>query len=139
MSRSLFPGVSVEEDEADMRSLRARSDAEVFVVERPSGLLAGYVEVGTRPYADGCTTSPVGYVEAWYVDPDFRRAGLGSQLLAVAEDWARRCGYVEIASDALLENEVSYQAHVRAGYSVVGRVVQFRKPLILGQPRDPAA
>jgi aminoglycoside 6'-N-acetyltransferase I len=130
MSRALFPGQSVEEDEADLRALLARADAAVFVVERsPGGPLAGYVEVGSRPYADGCTTSPVGYIEAWYVDPDVRRGGYGRALLAAAEAWARARGYREMASDALLDNHVSHAAHERSGYTEVDRVVQYRKDL----------
>ena len=129
MSLALFPGSSPADHESDMRLFRERDDAEVFVVERPNGLLAGYVEAGTRPYADGCAPGPVGYVEAWYVDPDVRRAGYGRQLLAAAEQWARRRGYREMASDATLENDVSRHAHLGAGYEIVDRVVQFRKSL----------
>jgi aminoglycoside 6'-N-acetyltransferase I len=130
MTHALFPGESDQEVEESMRSCRARSDAEVFVIERPNGSLAGYVEVGARSYADGCNTSPVGYIEAWYVDPDSRRSGHGRALLAAAEDWARRQGYREIASDALIDNHVSHLAHERSGYAVVDRVVQFRKSLV---------
>ncbi|MDB4880320.1 MAG: sortase-like acyltransferase [Gemmatimonadetes bacterium] len=129
MSRALFPGASVEDDEHEMRAFRARDDAEVFVVVRPNGLLGGYVEVDTRPSADGCATSPVGYIEAWYVDPDLRRMGFGRRLLAAAEGWARARGYREMASDTLLDNELSHLAHRRAGYAEVDRVVQFRKDL----------
>ena len=129
MSRALFPTSPREEHEADMQLLQSRFDVEVFVLERPAGLLAGYVEVGSRPYADGCVTSPVGYIEAWYVDADVRRAGHGRALLAAAEDWARARGYREMASDALLDNEVSHRAHLGAGYAIVDRVVQFRKEL----------
>jgi aminoglycoside 6'-N-acetyltransferase I len=129
MSQALDPSCPREEHEADLRLIRARSDAEVFVIERPEGGLAGYVEIASRSYADGCATSPVGYVEAWYVDADVRRSGLGRALLTAAEDWARRQGYAEIASDALLENDVSLHAHLGSGYRVVDRVVQFRKPL----------
>ena len=129
MSQALDPVTPREEHEADLRFIRARSDAEVFVLERPTGGLAGYVEVASRAYADGCSTSPVGYVEAWFVDADVRRVGYGRALLAAAEDWARRQGYAEIASDALVDNEVSFHAHLGAGYTVVDRVVQFRKPL----------
>ena len=110
MSQALDPSCPREEHEADLRLIRARSDAEVFVIERPEGGLAGYVEVASRSYADGCATSPVGYVEAWYVDSDVRRSGLGRALLTAAEDWARRQGFAEIASDALLENDVSLHA-----------------------------
>ena len=129
MSIALFPEYSAEELAAGMKEFRQRADAEVFLVERADGTLAGFVEVGSRPYADGCDTSPVGYVEAWYVDPDVRRAGYGRALLEAAEDWARSQGYREIASDALLGNSVSQAAHKRVGYEEVGRVVQFRKVL----------
>jgi len=129
LSLALFPEHSAEELESGMREHRARSDAEVFVAEREDGSVAGFVEVGARPYADGCETSPVGYIEAWYVDPDARSKGYGRALLEAAEEWARGRGYREIASDAQLNNEISYAAHRRAGYAEVDRIVQFRKVL----------
>ena len=129
MTIALFPEYSAEELERGMREFRARSDADVFVAEREDGSLAGYVEVGSRSYADGCDTSPVGYIEAWYVDPDVRRTGYGRALLEAAEDWARRQGYSEMGSDARLDNELSHAAHRRAGYAEVDRVVQFRKAI----------
>jgi len=129
MSVALFPEYSADDLAKGMREFRTRRDAEVFVVERDDGSTAGFVEAGSRPYADGCDTSPVGFVEAWYVDPDVRRAGYGRALLRAAEDWARGRGYTEMASDALLDNLISHAAHHRAGYEEVGRVVQFRKSL----------
>ncbi|HEX6627472.1 MAG TPA: GNAT family N-acetyltransferase, partial [Gemmatimonadaceae bacterium] len=107
MSVALFPQYSAEALTPDMRVHRARSDAEVFVAERDDGSIAGFVEVGARQYADGCETTPVGYVEAWYVDPDVRRSGFGRALLEAAEGWARKRGYREMASDAMLGNDVS--------------------------------
>jgi aminoglycoside 6'-N-acetyltransferase I len=129
MSVALFPEYSAPDLAKGMTEFRGRSDAEVFMAERDDGSVAGFVEVGSRPYADGCDTSPVGFVEAWYVDPDVRRAGYGRELLRAAEDWARGRGYTEMASDALLDNLISHAAHQRAGYEEVGRVVQFRKSL----------
>ena len=129
LSLALFPEYSAEELDAGMREHRARSDAEVFVAEREDGSVAAFVEVGSRPYADGCDTSPVGYIEAWYVDPDVRRTGYGRALLAAAEEWARGRGYREMASDSRLDNETSHAAHRRAGYDEVDRIVQFRKVL----------
>jgi aminoglycoside 6'-N-acetyltransferase I len=129
MAQALLPDESPEDYEADMRALQSRGDAGVFVAERSDGSVCGYVEVGSRPYADGCDTSPVGYIEAWYVDPDVRRSGYGRALLEAAELWARSRGYSEIASDALIDNTVSYEAHIRSGYSEVERIVQFRKSL----------
>lgn len=129
MSVALFPEYPAEELAGGMRESRARTDLEVYVAERRDGSLAAFVEVGTRPYADGCETSPVGYIEAWYVDPDVRRQGVGQALLAAAEHWARSRGYREMASDARIDNLVSHAAHRRAGYGEVDRVVQFRKAL----------
>lgn len=129
MNRALFPGISVEEDVAEMRATLERTDAAIFVLERPDGSLAGYVEAGERSIADGCLTSPVGYIEAWYVDPDARLGGNGRALLRAAEGWAREHGHAEMASDALIDNEVSHRAHEHSGYIEVARVVTYRKDL----------
>jgi aminoglycoside 6'-N-acetyltransferase I len=130
MTSALFPAFAPD-DEDDMRRTLARSDAAVLVLERDGGdSLAGFIEAGARSIADGCSTSPVGYVEAWYVDPDARRAGNGRALLEAAEGWARAQGYTEMASDALLDNLVSHEAHKRSGYIEVDRQVTFRKPLV---------
>jgi aminoglycoside 6'-N-acetyltransferase I len=129
MSHALFPGFAAE-DEDEMRQTLAKPDAAVIVLERDaSPSLAGFVEVGSRSVVDGCSTSPVGYIEAWYVDPDARRAGNGRALLRAAENWAHEQGYTEMGSDALIDNLVSHEAHKRSGYVEVDRVVTYRKPL----------
>ncbi len=129
MSLALFDDCTEDDLTGGMREFRTRSDGEVFVVDRGDGSLAGFVEACSRPYAEGCETSPVGYVEAWYVDEDVRRQGYGRALLQAAEDWARAQGYREMASDALLDNEASHRAHEASGYAEVERIVTFRKDL----------
>ncbi|MGQ0641757.1 MAG: GNAT family N-acetyltransferase [Gemmatimonadaceae bacterium] len=129
MGLALFPHETADDIESGMREFVVRDDGRVFVAERQDGSACGFVEVGSRPYADGCTTSPVGYIEAWFVDPDVRRQGYGRALLAAAEDWARSRGYREMASDTQLHNEVSREAHERSGYAEVDRIIQFRKLL----------
>ena len=129
MDRAVDPDNDSDDVEADMRAILARPEAVVFIAERPDGSVCGYVEVGIRAYADGCHSSPVAYIEGWYVDPDVRRSGYGRALLAAAEKWARERGYTEMASDARLGNDISLKAHQSSGYEVVGRIVQFRKPL----------
>jgi len=100
-----------------------------FVCPRPAGSLCGFVEVSIRPYADGCETNDIGYLEAWYVDPDWRKQGVGRALVLAAEAWAIKQGCREMASDADLTNIISQTAHQRLGYVEVGRVVQFCKAL----------
>lgn len=132
MRHALWPDERPEEAVEGMAEWEARADAVVLVAVRPDGSVCGFVEAGSRPYADGCETSPVGYVEGLYVDPDVRRKGYGRALLAAAEDWARASAYREMASDALIDNEMSRLAHLASGYEEVARVIQFRKSLTDG-------
>lgn len=129
MDRAVDPENDSDDVEADMRAILVRPEAAVFIAERPDGSVCGYVEVGVRSYADGCSSSPVAYIEGWYVDADVRRSGYGRALLDAAEKWARERGYTEMASDARLQNDISLKAHQGSGYEVVGRIVQFRKSL----------
>jgi putative acetyltransferase len=57
----------------------------VFVAVRPGGGLCGFLEASVRPYAEGCQTRPVGYVEGWFVDAEMRQQGVGKSLVAAAE------------------------------------------------------
>ena len=59
-----------------------------FVGVRPEGGLCGLVEVAIHETAPGCTTDRIGFLEAWYVDPDWRGRGMGRALVARAEAWA---------------------------------------------------
>jgi aminoglycoside 6'-N-acetyltransferase I len=62
--------------------------------------IVGFLEVGLRSHADGCDERhPVGFVEGWYVRPEFQRRAIGRALMATAEDWARSRGARELASD----------------------------------------
>ncbi len=101
----------------------------IFVAEAGEKL-AGFLEVDLRSHADGCNPSrPVGYIEGWYIAENYRRRGIGKKLLAAAEDWARGHGCLEMASDALIDNQISQQAHEALGYEVVDRCVHYRKSL----------
>jgi aminoglycoside 6'-N-acetyltransferase I len=87
------------------------------------------VELSLRAYAEGCLSDNVAYVEGWYVSPDVRGRGVGRALIAAAEDWARREGCTELASDAQLDNAASAAAHHAVGFSEVGQIRCFRKVL----------
>ena len=101
----------------------------IFVAEA-SGRLVGFLEVDLRSHADGCNPSkPVGYIEGWYVAEEYRSRGVGKKLLTEAEDWARNRMCVEMASDVVIDNELSQRVHEIVGYEIVDRCVHYRKKL----------
>lgn len=134
---ALWPESPAEEHAQELRLLLGgkpdlvpTTPLTIFVAEAGHDRLVGFLEVDLRSHADGCNPAkPVGYVEGWYVAKDYRQRGLGKKLIAVAEDWARSHGCIEMASDALVDNEISQRAHEALGYEVVDRCVHYRKKL----------
>ena len=90
----------------------------------------GFAEVSRRAYAEGCETSPVGFLEGWYVIAARRRQGIGRALVDASEAWARANGCREFASDAVADNTLSATAHRALGFEEVEVIRCFRKDLI---------
>jgi aminoglycoside 6'-N-acetyltransferase I len=103
--------------------------AMVMLCEAEGATPIGMIELSLRSHADGCRSSPVPFVEGWYVAPDARRKGVGAALMAAAETWARSGGYSELASDTQLDNEAGRLGHAGCGFEEVGQAVHFRKSL----------
>src|SRR5258705_12039626 len=56
----------------------------VFVAvasSRSDSTIVGFAEVSRRAYAEGCETTPVGFLEGWYVAPEYRRQGVVRALV----------------------------------------------------------
>lgn len=105
-------------------------DEIIFVWERPDGSLGGFASFSVRPWAEGCVSTPVPYVEGWWVAPDLRRTGVGRALIDAIEQWAHDNGYTELGSDVELHNDISLIAHAALGFEPTLRVQFFRKRLI---------
>lgn len=129
--RSLLWDETPEDDhQEEMMDIIEHSDTQfVSVADLGNGRLAGFLEASIRPFVDDCSSENVGYLEGWYVEPAFRRRGIGRELVAAAEKWARVQGCSEMASDAELGNGPSVAAHGNLGYEETSRLVHFRKNL----------
>lgn len=101
----------------------------IVLMAREGETPAGFAEVSLRQYAEGCSTTPVGYLEGWFVAEAFRSTGLGRALLQAAMAWAREQGCREFASDAELDNAASLAAHERLGFTPVCDIRCFRMDL----------
>lgn len=130
MREALWPD-SLADHDLDTKRFFEMPDERVrtFVAEEEGGNLVGFLELDQRKYAPGCNSSPVPFIEGWYVEPSARRRGVGRALVRAAERWAQAAGFREIASDAEVENEVSHSAHAALGYEEVERLVCFRRSL----------
>jgi aminoglycoside 6'-N-acetyltransferase I len=135
LCEALWPESSWQEHREEITPIlvgkpRATLPSVIFVAELTDGTLAGFLEVGLRSHADGCDTRhPVGFVEGWFVKESLRRRGVGAQLLAAAEDWARSQGCVEMASDTWIDSSLSQRVHEMLKFEVVDRCVHYRKAL----------
>ena len=126
---ALWPGsLSDHEAETGQYFEQAVRLPVVFVAEA-EGRLVGFLELDYRKYAPGCGSSPVPFIEGWFVEPAFQGRGIGRALIQAAEAHARAEGYEEIASDAEAENGDGIAAHRALGYEEIERVVCFRKSL----------
>ncbi len=128
MRQRLWPDSEVSE--ADSVLARLGSGFAVLVAERPNGCLCGFAEIGSRPFAEGCRSSPVAYLEGIWVDPDARRCSVALNLVGQAEKWARSEGFTELASDCDIDNAGSQAFHTSAGFAEVRRNVCFRRDLL---------
>lgn len=106
----------------------ARGDAWGFIAE-VDGAAIGFAEVAIRPYANGCDSQPVAFLEGIWVAEPARRRGIGAQLVAHIEAFLLARGFCELGSDTPLANRASQDAHRRWGFAETERVVYFRKPL----------
>jgi aminoglycoside 6'-N-acetyltransferase I len=90
----------------------------------------GFAEADLRhDYVEGCTTSPVAFLEGIYVVPAYRRRGVAAALIGAVQDWGKRNGCSEFASDALITNLDSQAMHLALGFEETNRVVYFRKEI----------
>jgi aminoglycoside 6'-N-acetyltransferase I len=130
LREALWPGSLSDHDAETRKYFEEPPKAPIVFVAEADGRLVGFLELDYRKYAPGCRSSPVPFVEGWYVEPGLQRRGIGRALIEAAEARARAAGHHEIASDAEIENAGSIAAHVALGYEEVERVVCLRRSLL---------
>lgn len=89
-----------------------------YVNNDPVAFLEGRI----RDYAEGCTTDHIGYLEGWYVANAFRNLGIGKKLFLKFMEWCKSKNLAEIASDSLLDNQLSQNVHKALGFKEMGTI-----------------
>ena len=126
---ALWPGSLADHDIETTKYFETPPKMPLIFVAEVDGHIVGFLELDDRKYAAGCSSSPVAFIEGWYVEPGVQRQGIGRALIEAAEACARAAGYQEIASDTEITNAAGIAAHVAVGFEEAERVVCFRRSL----------
>jgi aminoglycoside 6'-N-acetyltransferase I len=129
MRNALWPGSLADHDVETQRYFARDTRPPLTLIAELDGRAVGFLELELRSCAPGCVSSPVPFIEGWYVDPAHQRGGIGRALVAAAEAWALAHGFDEIASDTELENVTGLAAHLALGFEETDRVISFRRSL----------
>jgi aminoglycoside 6'-N-acetyltransferase I len=129
LRQALWPASLSDHEEETQHYFEKELKAPVVFVAETRNRLVGFLELDFRKYAPGCGSSPVAFVEGWYVEPQFQGRGVGRALMKAAEAYARTAGHHEMASDSAIDNVDAIAAHLKLGFEEVERVVCFRRSL----------
>jgi len=124
----LWPESNLGELRDDVRKILEDANWAAFMAVN-EGEVIGFIECSIRDKAPACETGRIGYIEAWFVAPEFRNQGVGRRLVEASEQWARHKGCTEMASDTTSNYPLSPAAHKALGYQEVKRKFYYRKSL----------
>jgi len=89
----------------------------------------GFIELTIRSSAEECMTSPVLYIEGWFVDPNHQNKGVGRALMNAAFQWGRDNNCKEAASDTRPANTPATNAHKSLGFQDAGIIQCLRRTI----------
>lgn len=130
LALKLWPDHELDEFIEEFSDAIEASENGSYLYYNDSHQAIGFIQLSIRhDYVEGCDSSPVGYIEGIYVEEDYRRKGVAQDLVAFAEEWSREKGCFEMASDCELDNQLSIDFHLGAGFTEANRIVCFTKKL----------
>ncbi len=129
MRAQLWPTESAKQHAHDLGSFFKNSKTTRAWIALSKNKPIGFAESSVRPFANGCDSFPVVFLEGIWVDPALRKHGVARSLVQAVENWAKSKGILEIGSDTQLTNKLSQKCHKKWGFEETERVVYFRKIL----------
>ncbi|MCG1028785.1 GNAT family N-acetyltransferase [Virgibacillus halodenitrificans] len=125
----LWSNHTLEELTQEITHLISQPDSKIFLSYYANEII-GFVQCQLRyDYVEGTSSSPVGYLEGLFVKEEFRKQGVARSLVNICEEWAKKKGCREFASDCELENVDSLVMHLKLGFGETNRIICFKKDL----------
>lgn len=126
---SLWPDCSLKEEYANCQRILEAEQETCFLIKNEAEYIA-FIQLAVRKeYVEGANSAPVAFVEGIFVKDEYRKLGLGKQLLDYAETWGKKMGCSQMGSDAEISNQISIDFHKKSGFREMNRVVCFLKDL----------
>nr|WP_293574848.1 GNAT family N-acetyltransferase [Phaeobacter sp.] len=111
--------------------LSAALEAKVYWGAFQDGRLVGFAALRAGGLERLGHTGDVGPL---FVDPAWRRRGLGAQILSALQAHAREIGLKQIELTVDRQNKSAFALYLRAGFRIIG--IRPRSVLVNGLPRD---
>lgn len=95
-----------------------------------NGIMIAFAHCAIRKeYVEGTDSSKVAYLEAIFVEKEFRKAGVASYLIRCCENWAKKKECLEFASDCDINNYESRNMHEKNGFKEASKLVHYVKKI----------
>jgi len=103
-----------------------QEDWKILLAITPTDKVVGFI-IGSVTTDDDLELSPIGKIEDWFVEEDYRKGGVGGKLYTELENWFKTKGCKQVLSDTWMDNTLSIDVHKQIGFFVTG--IQFGKKL----------
>lgn len=117
-------GYAVSESDLWLRLSQMRDAATLVAVDGER--IVGVASVAVRETLTGGAQPSI---EGFVVEESARSRGVGAELLAAVEAWARRRGFGSIRVQSNAVRERAHAFYLREGYAILKQSVAFEKPL----------
>ena len=121
-----YPATAEETGER-LAALTARPEEHAVLVAEDDGSAVGWVHVRLLTSLESRRKADIGGL---VVDDDHRGAGIGAELLAAGEAWARERGVTTMVVRSRVARERAHRFYEREGYALVKTSHVFEKPLV---------
>ncbi len=107
---------STSDERRYIRALQRHPDAAVLVAEIESGDLVGRLSLMRDPHPASAHVADIGLMVA----APFRRRGVGTALMAAAEEWSRAAGVTKLELHVFPHNHAAIALYEKLGYEREG-------------------
>ena len=98
-----------------LRERLDRSESTIFLALQPDGVAAGFTQL-SPPSFSSASAARIFILNDLFVEPQFRRTGVGAALLAAARDFGKAAGAVRLTLSTEVTNESAHALYESCGW-----------------------